>query len=393
MQVPAFHAARALGCRIVAADPSDCAEAYALADQSHVCDLTDIAACVSVARKHGVNGVLTLAADVPVPAVAAICEALGLAGLSVPAAENATNKAAMRRALRAASIPVPDSHLVNSEKAAQAAAFRVGGPVIVKPADSSGGRGVTLIESPDARDDVGRAFHRAIQFSRAGQVLIEEFVSGPEYSVEAITIRGRTRIVAVTDKVTTGPPYFVETGHSQPCQSSAVAVAVLCNLAVDAIAALGIDNSASHTEIRIGPDGPRVIEIGARLGGGYIASHLVPLSSGVDLVGAAISLALGETPKIERRRQNGAAIRFMTPQPGRIQSIIGVEDARNVDGVRLVDIHKRPGDHIAPLLDATARVGYAIAAARDAPMAIRAAERARDLISFVTHLIVFVVHL
>lgn len=143
--------------------------------------------------------------------------------------------------------------------------------MIVKPADSPGGRGIALIESPDARDDVGRAFHRAIQFSRAGQVLIEEFVSGPEYSVEAITIGGHTRIVAVTDKVTTGPPYFVETGHSQPCQSSAVAVAVLCKLAVDAI-----DNSASHTEIRIGPNGPRVIEIGARL---------------------------------------GAAIRFMTPQP------------------------------------------------------------------------------
>lgn len=381
-QLPAFHVARTLGCRIVAIDQSDHANGYALADRFHVCDLTDVSACISIARTHAVDGVLTLAADIPVPAVAAICEALGLSGLSVSSATRATNKATMRRVLREAGIPVPASYAVTTAGAARAAARRISAPVIVKPADSSGGRGVTLVKPTESGDEVVRAFHRAVHFSRCRTALIEDFVDGPEVSVEAVTVQGRTRIVAVTDKLTTGPPFFVEIGHSQPCQSLVVIVERLCAVAIEAIAALGIDNSPSHTEIRIGSDGPSVIEVGGRLGGGFIASHLVPLSTGVDLVRAAVQLALGNGPHIESTHQKGAAIRFFTPPPGRIQCIRGLEEARSVDGVRLAEMHKRPGDRIDPLLDAAARVGYVIAEGWDAATAVRQAEAARDLVSF-----------
>ncbi|MCI0558519.1 MAG: ATP-grasp domain-containing protein [Nitrososphaera sp.] len=383
MQVPAFYAAKKLGLRVVAIDPRTSPPGCHLADEFYRRDLGDFEYCIRAAQRHAVGGVITLAADYPVPAVATVCEALGLPGLSISAATKTINKVEMRRALVAANIPVPKWGVAASLNQANSVLAEIGA-VVAKPVDSSGGRGVAFLDDSNTVDEIKLAVERAMGLSRSGEVIIEEYLEGPEVSVEAVTFRDKTEVISVTDKLTTGPPHFVEIGHSQPSQLSANDISRVKAMVFAAIRALGIANSATHTEIRLTRSGPYIIEIGARLGGGFVTSHLVPLSTGVDLVKAVIRIALGESPELKPTHYSGAAIRFLTPNPGTVSCVGGIRRARQLPGVKVVSIDVRPGDEVGLVRDAAGRIGHVICTGADALSAIKNAEKARDLISVVT---------
>ena len=380
MQLPAFSAARKLGLYLVAVDPLNSAVGADLADKFYRSDLADEKTILSIAKQHSVNGILTLAADYPVLTVAKICQQLNLKGLSKTAAIVSTHKAKMRQALQSKGINIPQWQETCSVEQATQAVHDLASSVIVKPADSSGGRGVTLIKTNATDEDISQAFYKALTFSRQGVVMVEEFISGKEISVESITIDGKTEIVCITDKLTSEAPFFVEIGHSQPTQLSAAEIERVKQLTIAGVAALGIDNSPSHTEIRFSDDRPYIIEIGARLGGGFITSHLVPCSTGIDLVRASVQLAIGKIPDLQPQISKGAAIRFLQANPGKIVSIQGIEAARRVAGAQEVVIDLQIGDYIQSLQDATARFGYVICGGDDAPEAIERAETAKKLI-------------
>ncbi len=376
-------AARRLGLRIVLADNVEHPYAARLADAIHVLDLGDAAECLRIAREAAVDGVFSMAADYPVPTWAALCDALGLPGITPAAAHLATDKAAMRGALAAAGVPVPRWTPVSEPSRLTGAAAGHSGAIVVKPARSSGSRGVTRVDAGDRRA-LERAYARARSAGGAGTVLLEKYVEGPEVSVETLTCCGETRVIAVTDKTTTGAPYFVEVGHAQPSALPDRVQDDLRAVAVAAVAALGIDTGPCHVEIRIGPGGPAVIELGARLGGGFIAAELVPRSTGVDLVEASLRLALGETVQPKPTARGGAALRFLEPEPGVLRAITGVDEARKAPGVVDVQVWCEVGQRIAELTDATARVGYVLAEADDAPTAARLAANGRDRIGIET---------
>ncbi|VEP11250.1 Lactate dehydrogenase [Hyella patelloides LEGE 07179] len=402
MQLPAFQAARELGLFVIAIDPSPHAVGLTLADCSYNYDLADEAAILTVAKQHSIDGILTLAADYPVPMVAKVSQQLNIPGLSKTAAMVSTNKAQMRKVLQTKGITIPQWRETRTLNQALEAVRNFQGGVIVKPADSSGGRGVTLIESDTTDETISKAFYKALNFSQQGKVMVEEFIAGKEISVEAITIKGKTEIVRITDKLTTEAPFFVEIGHSQPSQLSAKEKEQVTQLTLAGIAALEIDNTASHTEIRFSGDlakraskadrlapqrsrdRPYIIEIGARLGGGYITSHLVPLSCGVDLVKATLQLAIGETPNLQPTKDCGSAIRFLRPDPGQVIDIQGVAAAQKVAEITEVVVEVTPGKLIKPLRDATARVGYVISKGKNAIAAIQNAETAKNLIQINT---------
>jgi len=383
MQVPAIRSGRERGLRVIAADPDPNAVGLSLADESIVCDLADVESCLQKSMRDSIKGVVTLGADYPLPTLARLCRELGLPGISVEAAYLATNKHAMREVFARAGVPSPRSIPVSTIDEARKACEEIGIRTIFKPVLSSGGRGITVVDRGASVADVQWAFSRAMAASRADGVLLEEWVDGPEFSVEAVTVGGETTVLAITDKFTSGPPYHVELGHSQPSRAGREDLAVLERTAIQAVAALGIDNAPSHTEIRIGVDGPRVMEVAGRLGGGYITSHLVPLSTGIDMVGAAVSLAVGGTLDLTRGFSRGAAICFLTPPPGRVGYIEGIAHACSLAGIREVDVYVRPGEAIRPLLDATARVGHVIAEGEDAPDAIARAAHASSIVTFV----------
>jgi biotin carboxylase len=245
---------------------------------------------------------------------------------------------------------------------------------------------VTKLQQRTDEKSARRAYEHAREISHddSSSLLVEQFVDGAEFSVEAITANGTTRIVACTDKETNGPPHFVEVGHRQPTALDATDRSRLEDIARRSIEALALRDTPSHTEVRFGPLGPVVIEIASRCGGGYICSHLVPLSTGIDMAGAAVSVALGLPPDLTATTNRGAAISFVRPEPGTVISIGDVDRAHHMPGVVELSISIKAGDRVPFLRDARDRVGYCICEGRDAAEAAQRCAEALEALSIRT---------
>lgn len=237
----------------------------------------------------GIDAVVSIASDVAVMTVNYVADKLGLIANPVKYTPLTTNKAQMRQVFADNNIPSPKFLVVHPEDKVDAFTFTY--PVIVKPTDRSGSRGVTKILAPE---DLERAIARAFSESFADEAIIEEFVDGREISVESISFRGEHHVLQITDKVTTGAPYFVELEHHQPSTLSDAIKADVIKIVLAALDALHIQNGASHAELKINAKGEiRIIEIGARMGGDFIGSNLVQLSTGYDFLKGVIDVALG----------------------------------------------------------------------------------------------------
>jgi len=385
LQLPAVTTAKRMHLRVVAADGDPEAPGMALADAAHAVDITDAEACLAVARREKVRGVIHICSEVSMLPLGRINEELGLKGIDWQTARRATNKELMRRAFQAGGAPSPRSIGAASEEAALAAAEEIGRPLIVKPSRNSGSRGVTRLTAEDGRDKLIEAFRYALGESRDPTVVIEEFVEGPEFSVEMLVWDGRPHVLAVTDKETTGPPHFVEMGHSQPTRQPPDVRAAIVRAAILGARALGIDWAAVHAEVKLSPRGPVIIEIGARLGGDFITTELVPRSTGIDMVAGAINLALGrEADLTPVHEPQGAAIRYCRHQPGRVVAVEGVRRARGMPGVAIVAVDVAVGGAVGEVTSSLTRVGHVIAEGPTAEAAIARAEAARDAITIRT---------
>ncbi len=358
LQIPAYTAARKLGLKIISIDINPKAPGMALADKSFAIDTRDVASAIRVAKEHSINGIVTICTDFPVRTVAAVAEALKLPGLSTDMAEKVTNKFEMRKAFYRYKAPSPKYRRVRNLEEARLSVHEVGLPAMFKPTASSGSRGVIKLERYDMVD---AAFEYSMKGSGSqGEVIVEEFVDGPEVSVETISWNGNHHIIAITDKITTGDPYFVEIRHSQPGDFGEEGIRDITECAVMGLEALGLSNSPAHVEIKLCSDGPKLIEIGARLGGDYITTELVPRTTGVDMVVCAIQMSLGIEPEIKETKKAAASIRYFTGTPGRIAEIDGVEDAVRMPGVVKIEIDKGIGDSIHDIRSSLDRIGYVI---------------------------------
>jgi len=385
-QLPVYEAARRMGLTIVGADPDPGAPALSLADHTVVCDLADVDTLLQFARSAGIAGVLTIAADYPMMTLARLWSALGLTGPAEQAVLRATHKGEMRAAFARAGVPSPLSRCVQSAAALWVEVKRQGGDLIVKPAQSSGGRGVARLPPGCDADAAAQVYGHASEYTRdRASVLVEQYVEGPEYSIESVIFDGRHQLVAVTDKLTSGAPHCVEIGHHQPASVSDHQRDALCDVACPAVTPLGTAYAVCHTEAKLTPHGPVVIECAARAGGGFITSHLVPLSTGIDLMHAAIEIALGQAPSLQARHPGRpVAIRSIIGPPGRLALVQGVELAASMEGVVDIQLYKHVGDKVATLQDATARCGHVIAVGADVDTAIARACAARDAMQVVT---------
>lgn len=385
--IPVILAAKALGLHVMAVDPSSHAPGLPLADIAHCLDLADFPGLVALAKDCPPSGVIAFAAEYPVPAVAHLCRAFGLHGLTPEAARLSTNKKEMRRVFAAAGTPSPMSisvHVLEQAEIALREVARIAPLAIFKPALSNAGRGVTQIHVNASSTAVRAAFDHAMNNTRGDGMLVEEFIDGPEYSVECVAYDGRIEVVAVTDKLTTGAPHFVEIGHSQPAAISPEAYQTLVATAIAGARALGIDWAGIHAEIRLSSVGPRVMEIAGRFGGGYINSHLVPLSTGIDLPQVAVLLALGEKPDLRVKHNHGAAMRFLTAIPGVVTRISGLNTAHKLPGVCVAEVYVKPDDRVQPLIDGSRRVGHVICDGDNAAVAVARAEIALKTIQIQT---------
>ena len=262
----------------------------------------DIPAVVEAAKRHRVDGVMTLASDMPMRCVAAVAKELGIVGISDETAIKATDKGEMRKALAAHNVPIPKFYVVSSKQEFDEIVSLFTTPFIVKPADNSGSRGVVKLTDSTDKAAADRAYKYSLESSRNGKVVVEEFMEGPEVSVETLAIDGECHIIQITDKITTGAPHFVEMGHTQPSRLDKNTTDEISRITKEANKAVGISNGPSHTEIIVTKDGPKIVELGARLGGDCITTHLVPLSTGMNMVESCMQKYVFTSTAITEKR-------------------------------------------------------------------------------------------
>ena len=385
LQLPAIRKAMEMGLNAIVADMNP--NAIGFQEKGIIKEIistTDTQRILEVARRHNIDGIMTVASDVPMQTIAAVRECMGLNGINKRTALNATNKAEMRMCLDKAGVPIPRYFVADNLDEFIALCSNFDKKFVVKASDNSGNRGVSLVDDPLDKDKLISAFKYAKENTRDGRVLLEDYMDGKEFSVEGISVGGVYHVIQVTDKITTGAPYFVEMGHTQPSAENEEVLNNIQSVAKNGVAALGILDGPSHTEIKLTSDGPKIVEIGARLGGGCITTHLVPLSTGIDMVGANINIALGQTPDISHKYTKGSAIRFFKCEPGVFSGITGVEKASSLKGVIEIGFLKNIGDNIEELKTGLDRVGYVISPGESREEAARICEDALNMIKIIT---------
>ena len=371
-QIGLLAAARARGLFVIAVDRDASAPGFAFADRRAIVSTEDERGIERLARAERVDGVIAPGIDFPVAIAARVAKGLGLPHPLDPAtAVLATNKERQRERLAEAGVAQPRSRVLDAD------AGRVELPCVVKAPDRQGQRGLTLVRE---QAELRPAIEAARKASRSGHVLVEELVDGPEITVNAFSAGGAFHPLTVTDRLTAEPPAFgVALAHLWPASADPV------ELARRAAEALGLTDGPTYTQIRVGPDGPQLIEVAARLGGGHDA-ELCEAALGVDLNGLALSAVLGETidPSRLRLREQvgGACVRFLVAPEGELEGVRGVDEAEAVEGVRWVRVYRRPGHRFGPLRIGSDRAGAILAVGASREEALVAAAVAESRVRF-----------
>lgn len=362
-QLRAITLARAMGYRVAAIDRNPAAVGASVADVFAPISTDDREGALAFARRVRADGALTVITETGVPVVSYVAEALGLAAPSPSTARLATNKNDMRRAFAEHGVPTVRSAALRTLAQAEEFAARHGLPLVLKPSDASGQTGVALIS---ARERLQPALAEALRHSTDGVAVLEQFVPGPEINVCAVAHAGATEILSMSYRRTLPPPHFgIATRHVYPLAEDARTQDALRQAACAAIHAIGLSEGVAYPQLILGPDGPVVIEIAARVPGGHMC-ELAQLASGIDMMRVAILAAVGQPFELESLRlgPRHAAVNvdFFTALDlpagsSRLRSLSGVEQASAMEGVVMAEFQIRPGDPVPPLTSSRARFG------------------------------------
>ncbi len=360
LQVPAIQKAKEMGLEVAVADYNPNAVGISLADKYFNASTIDKEALLKVAQEYKPDGIATMATDMPMRAIAYVCEKTGLNGISQDCAFKCTDKVAMIKSFASNGVPSPMFWEISNIEQLVENKEKFIFPCIMKPSDNSGSRGVVLCHS---FEELNQNYEYAHSSSRDGVVLIEEYMTGDEVSVETFVVDGVANVLQITDKLTTGAPHFVEMGHSQPTKLSKQAQESIKDVAQKAVTAVGLTNGPAHLEMMVKNDNARMIEMGARMGGDCITSHLVPLSTGIDMTKQTILCALGEKVELEPKLSKTSVIKFIKGEIGTLEKIDGIEQAEKVENVKEIGFFKHIGDKIEDIHSSADRVGYVVAQA------------------------------
>ena len=379
MQGPAIRTAREMGLETIVVDGDPKAPFAMLADRFEPIDLKDkegIEALGRSVQKNGrLGGVFTAGTDFSAT-VAWVAQQLGLPGVPYEAALNASDKGRMRQRFQEAGVPSPQFAVLQDASALQSLSLPFSYPMVVKPVDNMGARGCRRIDSPE---ELRAALPEALGYSRSHQAILEEYMDGPEYSVDALIYRGQITICGLADRHIFFPPYFIEMGHTIPT-SLADSQALLAAF-TQGVRSLGLLGEtccgAAKGDVKLTSHGPMIGEIAARLSGGYMSGWTFPYASGVELTRGAISIALGEAPQnLAPSRSWTCAERAFISIPGTVRSIQGLEAAKAMPLVKDLFLLTAVGSRVQFPVNNVTKCGNVLAAAADRDSAIGAAENA-----------------
>lgn len=308
LQLPLIEKARFMGyeTHVFAWAADDVGEK--VADYFYPISIVEKEQILEKCQAIGICGICSIASDLASVTVNYVANAMRLCGNSMECTMKSTNKYLMRQAFQNAGDPSPKCLKVDLYTNLDSLILEY--PIIVKPTDRSGSRGIYKVNN---KTMLSNAVEKAINESFEKKALIEEFIEGEEYSVEYLTVNGRHHFLALTRKYTTGAPRFVEKGHMEPAKVEDFVLAKIKSVVEKALDTLEIRNGASHSEVKIDDIGRIwIIEIGGRMGGDLIGSHLVYYSTGIDFLESVICVSVGEQPNLQKKCEPmTAGVRFI----------------------------------------------------------------------------------
>lgn len=311
LQKSIINRAKLMGLYTVGIDPCEDATCRGDVDAFEVVGGQDYEGTCVVVEKYGINAIVTAATDKPLVMMARIAEKYGFPFYSVETAQWSTDKFQMKHRFELGDVPHAQGRLISKVEESEGLVF----PVIVKPRDNSGSRGVKLCRNAE---ELKASIEEALENSKLDTVLVEEFIEGPEYSIEGLHYNGKSEVIQFTEKKTTEFPYNVELGHIQPANISDENKQKIREIISMIGKALNFVNCPSHTELKINDRGIFVIETSPRLGGDYITSTLTPLSTGVNLEDELLKISLGESINSQPKAVQYSGVRFFSFEEGSV---------------------------------------------------------------------------
>lgn len=343
------------GLLVVGIDP--CADAFCKddVDAFEIVGGQDFEGTIAVAKKYSVSAVITAATDKPLVMMARVAKELNLPFYSVETATWSTDKYQMKQRFIAGGVPCAKGKLVKSAQETADFVF----PVIVKPRDNSGSRGVKLCRT---KEELQSCIDEALEYSHLDSVLVEEFIEGQEYSIESLHYDGKTEVIQFTEKRTTEFPYNVELGHKQPANLTETQRNAIREVISKIANALNFENCPSHTELKINERGIFVIETSPRLGGDYITSTLVPLSTGINIEDQLLNIALGEPVDLKTGRvEKASGVCFFSLSEGEVNAIdTKISEVSSWKGVVDFNFKLKVGDKVNKITSSLNRYGQFI---------------------------------
>lgn len=387
-QVPAITRAKNKGIYTVVLDMNPKAEGFKYADEHYTISIRDEGALIDFVKNYSkkIDGVITIASDIP-HMVSRVAEEIGVKHIPIEAADLAVDKFKMKVALRNSGINVPSFRKIVSLNELKEFITEYGYPVVIKPIDNSGARGVLRLTE---KVDLNWAFNESKSNSRSGDVMVEKFLRGPQISTEGIMYEDKFYVTGFADRnydmLEKFSPNIIEDGGDSPTSLSKDAEELVNIEFEKAVRALGINWGPGKGDMIYSNGKAYVVEIAARLSGGNFCYDHVPLGTGVDIVDAYIDMAVGNPINVEcfqPKFQKGVAQRYFFPGTGKIKQILGLDKVKEMENIMKIDFFAKEGDVIEKQANHTTRVGYVIAVGKDKKEAVKFAEEAINSVRFV----------
>jgi biotin carboxylase len=378
LQAFVIKKAKSMGYETLAVDADPNAVGFGFADEYEVINIVDENACLAYAKKEKIDGVLTAATDYGVLTASRIAEEMGLNGISQDAAKRIKNKYFIRKCLYDNCVDdTEQAYLVDESTDIEEISQRITYPVMVKPCDGSGSRGASRV---DKKADLYEALQYAMSGSITHRAVIESFVVGNEYGVESFVENGNIHVLAIMKKWMTKPPYYAELGHAVPSGLSNVLENKIKKCVTNAINALGVNFGSVNMDILVTDNGSvHIVDVGARMGGNLIGSHIVPMATGIDYMGNMIKAAVGDAVDFSKKEQRPVATRLLALTPGVVKALPDFDDLEEKYNV-IIEHHLKLGDEITFYRTNLDGCGYVVASENTVEESSQRAEQVRKII-------------
>ena len=371
--------ARDLGCYVYCLDADLNAVGFDSASEYAVINIIDLDACLQYAREKAVDGVLTAATDFSVLTMSYIAQKMGLPGINYASAQLIKNKARVRKCLfDAHADDTGYSYEITSLEEAREMLPKIKFPIMMKPVDGSGSRGASKVEKPED-------FEKACEFAMSGSIshkaVAEPFVVGREYGVESFVENGVIHILAVMQKDMTLPPYYAELGHAIPSGLPVDVENRIKECVRKALVAMGVNHGSVNMDILVSDDySVHIVDVGARMGGNLIGSHIIPIGTGIDYMGNMIKAAVGDKTNWNPvSNPQPVATKLLALAPGVVKSLPDFDAIEKEYGVK-IEHHLHIGDTITPYRTNLDGCGYVVATGKTVDEAIEKAAKVKKRI-------------